>query len=69
MYNWYPQKNFIPTMIPIPRYQYTPLAKSYIMFQHFDRLFPLEEGLHKGTIFPELYIPYDSDKSKGGMCK
>ena len=24
----------------------------------FDALFPLSEGLDKGTVFPELYMPF-----------
>ncbi len=61
-----PQRNFIPTVIPIPRYRYTPLAKSYIIFQDLKKLYSLDEGLDKGTIFPELYIPYDPRKHEGG---
>lgn len=58
MYNLEPQMGFTPTMIPIPHYRYTPFAKSYIMFQTIGKMYPLEEALEKGTLFPELYIPY-----------
>lgn len=66
MYNLCPEKSFTPTVIPIPKYRYTPLAKSYICFQQLGKLYPLEEGLHKGTIFPELYIPYTPSMKSGG---
>ncbi len=66
MYNLCPQKSFIPTLIPIPKYRYTPLAKSYIIFQQLNRLYTLDEGLRKGTIFPELYIPYKPSQKIGG---
>lgn len=34
------------------------LARAYVPFQRYTRRFDPEEGLAKGTIFPELYIPY-----------
>ncbi|MGE5554585.1 MAG: spore coat associated protein CotJA [Betaproteobacteria bacterium] len=34
------------------------LARAYIPFQVWGPTFPWEEGLAKGTIFPELYQPY-----------
>lgn len=62
MYDLDPQKNFIPTTIPIPRYTYTPLARAYVIFQEFPKTYPLEEGFQKGTLFPDLYVPYDTRK-------
>ena len=35
------------------------LARAYIPFQQMGNIFPLKEGLIKGTIFPELYRPYE----------
>ncbi len=69
MYNLNPQMEFIPTCIPIPQYKYTPLAKSYIIFQTLGRMYPIDEALEKGTLFPELYVPYDYPGLKGGYCK
>lgn len=66
MYCLNPECSFIPTIIPIPRYRYTPLAKSYIIYQMFNKMYPLEEGLCKGTIFPELDIPYIRKEHEGG---
>ncbi|MBC7347162.1 MAG: spore coat associated protein CotJA [Clostridia bacterium] len=34
------------------------LARAYVPFQRYTRRFEPEEGLSKGTIFPELYFPY-----------
>lgn len=38
------------------------LAQAYIPDQPYERLFPLSEGLAKGTIFPSLYQPYKNKK-------
>lgn len=59
-----PQNHFIPAIIPIPRYKFTPLAKSYIIFQRLGKLYSPEEGLHRGTMFPELDIPYEGVKQE-----
>lgn len=34
------------------------LARAYVPFQKFCTVFSPEEGLRKGTAFPELYEPY-----------
>ncbi|KKM10625.1 hypothetical protein SY88_13280 [Clostridiales bacterium PH28_bin88] len=34
------------------------LARAYVPFQTYTIRFEPEEGLQKGTIFPELYRPY-----------
>jgi hypothetical protein len=34
------------------------LARAYVPFQVWGPTFPWEEGLAKGTLFPELYQPY-----------
>jgi hypothetical protein len=34
------------------------LARAYIPAQPYTALYPLPEGLRKGTIFPNLYYPY-----------
>lgn len=34
------------------------LARAYIIIQPYPQLFPLNEALAKGTIFPNLYQPY-----------
>jgi len=34
------------------------LAQAYVRPQPLTPIFPLEEGLQKGTIFPNLYKPY-----------
>lgn len=40
----------------------TELAQAYVPFQKFGSLYPPEEALKKGTIFPALYRPYDGWK-------
>lgn len=39
------------------------LARAYVPRQPFTGMFPLNEALKKGTLFPNLYIPY-STKSR-----
>ena len=34
------------------------LARAYVPRQPYVGLFPLKEALRKGTLFPNLYIPY-----------
>ncbi|WP_242943890.1 spore coat associated protein CotJA [Clostridium homopropionicum] len=34
------------------------LVRAYVVRQPYTGLFPLSEALHKGTIFPNLYMPY-----------
>lgn len=34
------------------------LARAYFKIQQYTRRFSPMEGLKKGTIFPELYLPY-----------
>ncbi|HHT51243.1 MAG TPA: spore coat associated protein CotJA [Eubacteriaceae bacterium] len=38
------------------------LATAYIPFQHYTVSFPPMEALRKGTLFPELYKPYQLGK-------
>ncbi len=35
------------------------LANAYVPFQYMTNVYAPAEGLKKGTIFPELYQPYD----------
>ena len=35
------------------------LARAYIKDQQYTKRFSPMEGLEKGTIFPELYMPYE----------
>jgi hypothetical protein len=36
------------------------LAEAYVPYQVYMGILPAMEGLHKGTIFPELYRPYQA---------
>lgn len=35
------------------------LARAYVPFQYMNQVYSPEEALRKGTIFPELYKPYE----------
>lgn len=35
------------------------LARAFIKWQKFEKTFSPMAGLEKGTIFPELYCPYE----------
>jgi hypothetical protein len=34
------------------------LATAYVPYQQWGKLYPPEEALSRGTIFPDLYRPY-----------
>jgi hypothetical protein len=34
------------------------LAHAYVPFQHYSNKYPLDEVLNKGTLFPDLWMPY-----------
>lgn len=34
------------------------LARAYVPFQYMNQVYSSEEALKKGTLFPELYMPY-----------
>ncbi|HLR33987.1 MAG TPA: spore coat associated protein CotJA [Tissierellales bacterium] len=44
------------------------LARAYVPFQIMNQIFSPEEALRKGTLFPELYEPYMTERnsSRGG---
>jgi hypothetical protein len=44
------------------------LAMAYVPWQRWQETYPLEEGFHRGTIFPELDLPFEG-KRRGGMRK
>jgi hypothetical protein len=35
-----------------------PLANAYVPFQKYNKIYPMNEGLYNGTIFPDLNMPY-----------
>lgn len=40
--------------------EHFPLGMAYVPWQHITRVFDsLEDGFKKGTIFPELYKPFE----------
>ena len=48
-----------PQCIPIPFMPLMPqLANAYVPFQSLNTLYPPMKGLERGTIFPELDMPY-----------
>jgi len=44
------------------------LARAYVPFQRLKQVYDPKEALMKGTLFPELYMPYKKDWEdvKGG---
>lgn len=40
------------------------LAHAYVPFQIYTRSYSPEEALKKGTMFPELYMPYTEKKKR-----
>lgn len=40
------------------------LARAYIKIQEYTKRYSSMEGLQKGTIFPELYMPYEKHDKK-----
>ncbi|WP_058486371.1 spore coat associated protein CotJA [Defluviitalea phaphyphila] len=58
--------NNMPKHMPFPMMPVMPkniqLARTYILDQPYDNLFPLNEALKKGTLFPNLYQPYSKNK-------
>lgn len=42
------------------------LAMAYVPWQKWTEVYPYDEGLKKGTIFPDLNLPFEG-KRKGGM--
>jgi len=41
------------------------LAEAYIPMQKYVSSYPPEQGLRRGTIFPELDKPYIEEKARG----
>ena len=41
-----------------------PLAMAYVPFQRWGKTYPLDKALERGTLFPDLDLPF-----KGGMKK
>lgn len=38
------------------------LARAYIPWQRYTRKYPLAEALRKGTLYPELWFPYQRNR-------
>ena len=43
-------------MVPCP--EDCELARAYVPIQRYNKQYSPEDGLERGTIFPELYRPY-----------
>lgn len=57
----YAKSNCIPQETEITNVR---LAAAYIPYETLCVLFAPEEALMRGTIFPELYSPYDKEEKK-----
>lgn len=42
-----------------------PLAIAYVPRQHFGEVYPYREALCKGTLFPELDLPFECYRTGG----
>ena len=51
---------------PVETRQPMSLAMAYVPWQRWQETYPLEEGFHHGTIFPDLNLPFEG-KKRGGM--
>ncbi|NLX62687.1 MAG: spore coat associated protein CotJA [Tissierellia bacterium] len=38
------------------------LARAYVPFQRLNQVYDPKEALMKGTLFPELFMPYKKEK-------
>lgn len=38
------------------------LARAYVPFQRLNQVYDPKEALMKGTLFPELYMPYKREE-------
>jgi hypothetical protein len=38
------------------------LARAYVVIQQYNTLYSPEVALMRGTIFPELYFPYERER-------
>ena len=46
----------------IPRFpNKTPLAMAYVPFQQWEELYDADKALNRGTLFPELDLPFEGD--------
>ena len=43
------------------------LARAYVLPQTYTKVFPPEEALREGTLFPELVMPYRAGKGGRGL--
>ncbi|MCR1898738.1 spore coat associated protein CotJA [Irregularibacter muris] len=46
-------------------YKKPELARAYVPYQCYTKAYPPMEALRKGTLFPELYRPYEYKEEKG----
>jgi len=51
--------NDMPDISQLMQMPNLPLAQAFVPFQNLNCVYPPMEGLHNGTIFPELNMPYD----------
>lgn len=44
-----------------------PIGMCYVPWQHFQQVLDADSGLHKGTIFAELILPFYGEKAACNM--
>ena len=42
-----------------------PIAMAYVPIQQWKTVYSLKDGLHRGTIFPELDLPFEGRGGEG----
>jgi hypothetical protein len=42
----------------------TPLAMAYVPYQVFDKVYEADEAICRGTLFPELDLPFECEEEK-----
>ncbi|MBR1391933.1 MAG: spore coat associated protein CotJA [Lachnospiraceae bacterium] len=65
-YNRYQQTNSMPASYNNQPACNQELAMAYVPFQEFRNLYETDRGFRQGTIFQELYKPFQGYLYKGG---
>lgn len=55
----YPDPMYIPgARLPMPEFGKMELARAYVPDQPYVGIFPVEEAIYKGTVFPNLHAAF-----------
>jgi hypothetical protein len=59
----FPQERPVPVMSGVFP-EKTPLAMAYVPYQVFDKVYEADEAICRGTLFPELDLPFECEEEK-----